>query len=32
MRVDGENLRPGTYQQNILIADVTKQCLPAEVA
>src|ERR1700730_15782293 len=31
MRVDGENLRPGTYQQNILIADVTEQGLAAEL-
>ena len=31
MRVDGENLKPGTYQQNILIADVTEQGLAAEL-
>jgi hypothetical protein len=31
MRVDGKNLRPGTYQQNILIADVTEQGLAAEL-
>jgi len=30
MRVDGENLGPGTHQQNILVADVTEQRLTAE--
>ena len=31
MRVDGEDLKPGTHQQNILIADMTEQGLAAEV-
>jgi hypothetical protein len=30
MRVDGENLRSGTHQQNILIADMSEQCLAGE--
>src|SRR6185312_7090735 len=32
MRIDGENLRPGAHQQNLLIADVTDQGFAAELA
>jgi hypothetical protein len=31
MRVDGENLRSGTYQQDILIADMAEQGLAGEI-
>ena len=32
MRVDGENLRPGAHQQDLLVADMAEQGLAAEFA